>query len=84
MDGEGDKLSIKGVQQTTKPEEGQLVTGGEIKFEAGAVSDGETEFKISFKKEGAKYPEIDPNNCKPFYFEWDEDYIYFQVEELTE
>lgn len=75
MDGEGDKLSIKGVQQTTKPEDGQLVTGGEIKFEAGALSDGETEFKISFKKEGAKYPEIDPNNCKPFYFEWDEDYV---------
>ena len=75
MEGHSDELFIDNSKTTTKPEKAQLTTGKQIKFVASDVSDGKTEFKISFKKEGTDDPKIDPNKCKPFCFEWDETFV---------
>ena len=75
MSEEGDdELSVNGAPTTTKPDKAELESGSPltIKFKSGDKSDGETKFKITFKKAGEKDPEVDPNNCKPFYFLWDE------------
>jgi hypothetical protein len=75
MPGKGDELSIKNVKTTSKPEKAQLEKGDTLKFQSGDLSDGKTKFKITFKKVGAEDPQVDPNSCKPFYFEWDEGII---------
>ena len=80
MPGRGDELSIKNVKTTSKPEKGQLEKGDTIKFQSGDLSDGKTKFKITFKKVGAEDPQVDPNGCKPFYFEWDEGIVRFETD----
>jgi len=72
MPGRGDELFIKNEKTTSKPEEDQLSKGDTINFKSGDLSDGKTKFKITFKKVGDEDPQVDPNSCKPFYFEWDE------------
>ena len=60
------------MKTTSKPEKKTPEKGDTIKFESGDLSDGETKFKMTFKKVGTEDPKVDPNSCKPFYFEWDE------------
>ena len=71
--GEGDELLIKDVKITSQHHsKTPLERGNTIKFQSGHLSDGQTKFKIWIKKVGEEYPQVDPNGCKPFYFEWDE------------
>ena len=35
---------------------------------------------MTFKKAGTEDPKVDPNSCKPFYFEWDEATVASETE----
>ena len=74
---QGDGFWINNAAKTSKPEGEnlELQTGNTIRFKSGDTSDGNTKFKMTFKKKGDEDPKTDPNNCKPFTFDWDKDSV---------
>ena len=74
---QGDEFWINNVAKSSKPEGEnlELQTGNTIRFKSGDTSDGNTKFKMTFKKKGDEDPKTDPNNCKPFTFDWDKDSV---------
>merc|ERR1712013_609200 len=70
---QGDEFWINDIAKTSKPEGEnlELQTGNTIRFKSGDTSDGNTKFKMTFKKKGEDDPKTDPNNCKQWFKEED-------------